>query len=176
MDHRAYPPEIKEKRKAELDALDALWDITSEDSNIDNDDNKSSTLVDTTVNLEKAVAEVVAGCLPTPLLSTESPLVTPHRRKRQGVSIEDHEGGVKQHPSKKHASFSENSSISVPDSVPKMARQRDQKRQYTSEKGNKVDEDKKQISKKRLTTTHPSSVWLGRLRPQPRRNNGLITP
>ncbi|KAK2731287.1 hypothetical protein FQN57_003533 [Myotisia sp. PD_48] len=142
------PPEIKEKRNAELEALDALWDITSEDSNVDNDDNKSGTSVDTTVNLEKPVAEVVADCLPTPPLSAEIPLVTPHRRKRRRVSMEDHEDRVKEHPSQKQASFSENSSISVPDSVPKMARQRGQKRRHTSEKSNKVDEDKKQFSKK----------------------------
>jgi hypothetical protein len=109
------PPEVKEKRKAELKALEELGGATSDDgSDNDNDDgkDKGGNDIDATVDPGETVAAPDrpprlptprrAGWLPTPLLSAESPLTTPHRRKWRRISEEDDE--EKERPAKKHVS------------------------------------------------------------------------
>ncbi|KAF2807497.1 uncharacterized protein BDZ99DRAFT_80757 [Mytilinidion resinicola] len=96
------PPEVKEKRKAELKALEELEGATSDDGS-DNDDDKDKGGNDIGARVEpgKTVAAPdrprrprrprQAGRFPTPPLSAESPLTAPHRRKRRRISEEDDE-------------------------------------------------------------------------------------
>lgn len=88
------PPEVKEKRHAELKALEELDGVTSNDgSDSDNDDND---VLDAEVGPGKLAAPLgsrkrscQADWLPTPPLSAESPLDTSHRRKRRRISGDD---------------------------------------------------------------------------------------
>ncbi|MCJ1251338.1 hypothetical protein MMC30_008570 [Trapelia coarctata] len=173
------PPEVKDKRKAELKALDELEGATSDDGS-DNDDDKGND-IDARVDPGKTVVAPdrprprrprQAGWLPTPPLSAESPLITPHRRKRRRTSEEDDE--EKERPAKKHVSSAkevsaEEVSATAEDAVPNTLQQKGRKRQRALDVGDEEEGDKERPTKVRITTTtRPSSIWLQRLRPRPR--------
>lgn len=84
------PPELREKRKAEVEAIEALWDVSdSSDSDHERDDANER------VGTEKGVARSrrlpQPYWLPTPPLATDGPLLPPPRKKRRRVSGEDEE-------------------------------------------------------------------------------------
>ncbi|KAH8902598.1 hypothetical protein BR93DRAFT_972654 [Coniochaeta sp. PMI_546] len=108
-----------------------------------------------------------ADWLPTPPLSAESLLATPHRRKRRRISEEDEEEKVVS--AKKHVSFAQEVSAAAEDAVPNTAQQKGRKRRRTLDVGDAEEEDKERPSKVRVTTARPSSIWLQRLRARPRR-------
>ena len=102
------PPGVKEKRKAELKALDELEGAAS-DHGSDNDDDKGCNDIGARFDLGKIVAAPdrprrprQADWLPTPPLSVGSALITPHGRKRRRISEEDDE--QKERPAKNHVS------------------------------------------------------------------------
>jgi len=172
------PPEVKEKRKAELKAQEELEGATSDDGsdNDDNDEDKGGNDIDARVGLGKPVAALdrpwrprrprQADWLPTPPLSAESPPATPYRRKRRRISGEDEE--EKERPAKKHVRFAQEVSAAAEDAVPNTVWQKGQKRRRTLDVGDEEEGDKKRPSKVQVTTTRPSSIWLQRLRPRPR--------
>ncbi|KAM7218653.1 hypothetical protein V8F06_005972 [Rhypophila decipiens] len=127
------PPEIKEKRKAELKAWDELEGATS-DGGSDNDDedkDKSGNNINARVGPGNPVAPdrprrprrpCQADWLPTPPLSAKSPLATQQMRKRRRISEEDEE--EKERSAKKHVSFAQEVSAAAEDAVPNKARPR----------------------------------------------------
>jgi hypothetical protein len=174
------PPEVKEKRKAELKAQEELEGVTSDDGSDNDDDDKDKDKggndIDARVGPGRSVAAPdrprrprQADWLPTPPLSAESPLAT-HRGKRRRISEEDEE--EKEHPAKKHVSFAQEVSAAAEDAMLNAARQKGRKRRRTLDVGDKEERDKERPSKVRVTTTRPSSIWLQRLRPRPRRPAG----
>lgn len=164
------PPELKEKRKAELEALDALWGITSDD---DNAKAKASNDIDARVGPGNPAAPEQpqrphqADWLPTPPLSAKSPLATPRRGKRRRTSTQDEENG---RLAKKHISSAQEVSATAEDAAPTTAQQKGQKRRRTLDVDDEQEgEGKERPSKVRVSTAPPSSIWRQRLRAQPRR-------
>ena len=167
------PQEVKDKRQAELDLWDELAGVTSDESSDNDDDenknkNKSGSGIDARVSPGKPVAAPdrprrprQADRLPSPPLSAESPLATPHRRKRRRIHKE--EDKEKEYPAQEDASFSQE----VPAAV--TAQQKDRKRRRTLDVCDDEEVDKERPSKMRIITTRPSNMWLQRLRPRPRR-------
>ncbi|KXX76723.1 hypothetical protein MMYC01_209301 [Madurella mycetomatis] len=154
------PPEIKEKRNAEVKAQEELEGATSDDSsdNDDDDKDKGSNDIDARVGPENPVASDrprrprrprQADWLPTPPLSAESPLATPHRRKRRRIE-------EKECPAKRHVSFAQEVSAAVSNT----AQQKGWKRRRTLDIGDEEEREKERPSKVQ---------WLRRLRARPRR-------
>lgn len=168
------PPELKEKRKAELEALDALWGITSDDdSDNDNAKAKTSNDIDARVGPGNPAAPPQpqrphqADWLPTPPLSAKSPLATPRRGKRRRTSTQDEENG---RLAKKHISSAQEVSATAEDAAPTTTQQKGQKRRRTHDVDDEQEgEGKERPSKVRVSTAPPSSTWRQRLRAQPRR-------
>lgn len=98
-----------------------------------------------------------ADWLPTPPLSVESPLATPHRGKRRRISEEDEE--EKQHSGNKHVSFARGVPAAAEDAVPNVARQKGWKRPRTLDKGGEEDGDK-ELPRKVQVTTNLLSMML----------------
>lgn len=164
------PTELKEKRKAELEALDALWGITFDD---DNAKAKTSNDIDARVGPGNPAAPEQpqrphqADWLPTPPLSAKSPLATPRRGKRRRTSAQDEENG---RLAKKHISSAQEVSATAEDAAPTTAQQKGQKRRRTLDVDDEQEgEGKERPSKVRVSTAPPSSIWRQRLRAQPRR-------
>jgi hypothetical protein len=165
------PPEVKEKRKAKLKAQEELEGATSDGSDDDDDKDKGGNDIGARVGPGKPVAAPdrprrprrprQADWLPTPPLSAESP---PYRRKRRRISREDKE--EEERPAKKHFGFAQEVSAVADHAVPNTARQKGQKGRWTLEVGDEEEGDKERPNKVRVTTTHPNSIWLQRLRPR----------
>lgn len=100
------PTELKEKRKAELKALEELEDATTSDES-DEDNSKHNASSDRPLRPRR---------LPIPPMSTASPPSTPHRSKRRWVPEEDEE--EKEHLPKKHVSSAKDISTAVGDTAP----------------------------------------------------------
>ncbi|KAI4265901.1 MAG: hypothetical protein L6R35_007016 [Caloplaca aegaea] len=92
------PPEVKERRRAELKALEELEGATSDEGSDGDEDNDATT--DGMTGLDKGQAasgrasrrEPRGPCwLPTPPPSAHSPVPTPHGRKRRRVSTRHEE-------------------------------------------------------------------------------------
>ncbi|KAL8725598.1 MAG: hypothetical protein Q9181_006352 [Wetmoreana brouardii] len=155
---RHTPPEVKAKRNAELQSQEELQETASDDSS-DNDNNGNG--VGARVGLEKAVAALYqADWLPTPPLSTESPLATTHRRKRWRIPEEDDENI--ECPTKTRVSSAKRISAAE-DTVPSTLQCNGRKRRLTLDVGDKK-ESKERAAKIRITTTNPSSRRLRKLR------------
>ena len=173
------PPEIKEKRNAEVKAQEEREGATSDDSTDNDDDDKDkSGNINARVGPENPVASDrpqrprrprQSDWLPTPPLSAESPLATPHRRKRRRISEEDEE---KECPAKKHVSFAQEVSAAAEDAMSNRAHQKGWKRRRILDVGDEEEREKEWPSKVRVTTARPSSIWLQRLRARPRRPAG----
>ncbi|KAF2254138.1 hypothetical protein BU26DRAFT_134186 [Trematosphaeria pertusa] len=155
------PPEIKERRAAEMKAQRELWD--SDCSTGDEDPN----VIYTRVGPGKTVAAPdrpprrptppvpgQADSLPTPALSTESPLNTSHRTKRRRIPEEGEEA-----------------SVTTEDAAPNMLQQKRQKRQRAFDVGGGEKGGKERRSKVRVAT-RTNSTWLERLRPRPKPSAG----
>ncbi|KAF2245140.1 hypothetical protein BU26DRAFT_522255 [Trematosphaeria pertusa] len=129
------PPEVKEKRNAELKALQELEGATSDDGS-DSDNNRDGNGIDAGVGPGKTVAAPdrprrrprQADWLPTPPLSAESPLATPHRRKQRRISEEDDK--EKERPTKTHVRSAKEVSAAE-DAMPNTSQQKDWKRRRT---------------------------------------------
>ncbi|KAF2969142.1 hypothetical protein GQX73_g4381 [Xylaria multiplex] len=132
------PPEVKEKRKAELKAMEEFEDLTSDDGSDNDDDGKGGNYIDVMVPPRKPVA--APDWFPTPPLSAERPLVTPHNRKRRRISREDKE--EKERPAKKHANPVQEAPAAAEDTVPNTAQQKGRKRRRTLNVGDE-ERDKK---------------------------------
>lgn len=87
------PPEMKERRRAVVRAAEEAWDATSDEAS-DNDE-EGDAVVDGRAGAEKGQAAPVlasrpqspeAGWLPTPPLSAQSSIPTPHGKKRRQIS------------------------------------------------------------------------------------------
>lgn len=102
------PPEVRERRRAEVRAAEEAWGATSDDAS-DNDE-EGDAVVDGRAGAEKGQAASVrasrpqspeAGWLPTPPLSAHSPRPAPHGKKRRristGIEEEEEEGPRKTH-------------------------------------------------------------------------------
>ncbi|KAF7872432.1 hypothetical protein EAF04_003353 [Stromatinia cepivora] len=173
------PTELKEKRKAELKAWDEIAGVTSDDeSDNDNGKHKGSNGIDGTVGRGNTVSAPdrprrprrpqrprQAEWLPTPSMSSESPLTTPHKRKRRMVSEEDDE--EKERPAKKHVSSAKEVSAGAGDAVLNTPQQKSRKRRRNVDMGDREEVAKERPSKVRVTTARPSSIWMQRLRPRP---------
>ncbi|MCJ1309561.1 hypothetical protein MMC25_003221 [Agyrium rufum] len=154
------PPEITEMYEAEMKALDELWDA-SDNSQDDYVKDRGCTAVDARIGPGKTVTTPErsrkshqAGLIPTPPLSTQSPLTTPHRWKRRRISEEDDE--KKERPAKKQISSAKE--VSAEDftaiakaTVPNISQQETRKRQKVCEEDD--DEEKEHPVK-----THVSSA------------------
>ncbi|KAJ9129931.1 hypothetical protein NKR23_g12411 [Pleurostoma richardsiae] len=159
------PPEVKEKRKAELKTLGELEGATSDDGsdNDDDDKDKGGNDIDVRVGPGNPVAPdrprrprrlPQADWLPTPPLSAESPLATPHRRKRRRISEEDEE---KERSAKKHVSFAQEVSAAAKDAMPNTVQQKGRKRRRTLDVGDEEEEDKERPSKVQLPPLAPAA-------------------
>ncbi|RMD44306.1 hypothetical protein DV735_g912, partial [Chaetothyriales sp. CBS 134920] len=128
------PPEIKERRKAELKAYDELEGVTSEDDSDNEDKDRVK------VNPDDK--------FPTPPRSADGALVTPHRRKRRKLR----EGTEEEHmPTKKNISTIQEVSIGAEDTLSNTARPSSRKRQRTLDKGDEEHGYKQRPSKVRAT-------------------------
>ncbi|KAM3065430.1 hypothetical protein ACMFMG_011450 [Clarireedia jacksonii] len=167
------PTEIKEKLEAELKAWDEIAGVTSDDeSDNDNSEHKGGNSIISAVGRGNTVSAPdrprrphQAEMLPTPSMSAESTLSTPHRRKRQMVSEE--EDKEKERPAKKHISSAKEVSASAGDAVLNTPQQKSRKRRRNVDMGNREEVAKERPSKVRVTTARPSSIWMQRLRPRP---------
>ena len=142
------PPELKERRKAELKAMEELWDITSDDSSANNEDKDEGVngIRDDKKRTGAALAQPrtsrQTGGLPSPSLSAEISLATPYSRKRRRISEEDDE--EKEDHARKNVKFAKEASASAEDAEARKERNA------------------------RIITNRPSSVWKERLRPRAR--------
>jgi len=144
------PPELKERRKAELKAMEELWDITSDDSsanNEDKDEGVNGIRDDKKKRTGAAPAQLrtlrQTGGLPSPSLSAEISLATPpYSRKRWRISEEDDE--EKEDHARKNVKFAKEVSSSAEDAEARKERNA------------------------RIITNCPSSFWKERLRPRAR--------
>jgi hypothetical protein len=155
------PPELKDKRKAELKVLEELEGATSDDNSDNEDENKDKGGNDSNARVGpgKSAAAAVPNrpWLPSPPLSAESPLATLHRRKRRRTCEENEE--EIECPAQKV--FRE-ALPSIDVAVLNAAQKKGWKRRRTVEVCDGKEGDKEWPSKMR-------SVWLQRLRPRPRR-------
>lgn len=156
------PPEMKEKRNAELKAQEEIEGATSEDSSDnDNDDNNDISVRVEASSGKTVVAPGQADWLPTPPLSSQSPLATPHRRKRRRISEEGHEEMAC--PTKMRVSSTRDISATE-DAIPNTLQCSGRKRRRILDMGDE-EEGKELPTKVRITTTGPSSRRLQKLRP-----------
>jgi hypothetical protein len=152
-----------------LKAWDEIAGVTSDDeSDNDNGKHKGGNSINGTVGRGNTLSAPdlprrlrQAELLPTPSMSAESTLSTPHRRKRQMVSEEDDK--EKERPAKKHISSAKEVSASAGDAVLNTPQQKSRKRRRNVDMGNREERP----SKVRVTTARPSSIWMHRLRPRP---------
>ena len=146
------PPEVREKRKAELKAQEDLQDATSDDGSVnDNDDNGISA----GVGPGKAeVAPSQADLLPTPPRSVESPLATLHTKKRRRISKEVDDGETKR-PTKTRVRPAKRSSTAE-NAVPNTSQGNGRKRRRILNMGDEEEESKGR--------PRPESPLLQRLR------------
>jgi hypothetical protein len=166
------PPELIEKLRAEVKASRELWDITSDEES-DNDDGEIHKAAGA-VGRENEMSATdrprmprQAEGLPTPSMSSESPVSTPHKRKRQMGSEDDDK--EEERPAKKRARSAREASARTRDTntvLDTASQQKSRKRRRN------VDRDTEEVAKKQsrkvrgVTTAHPSSIWMRRLRPR----------
>ncbi|KAL8741298.1 MAG: hypothetical protein Q9190_006081 [Brigantiaea leucoxantha] len=157
------PPEVKERRAAELRAMEEARKTTSDESS-DNDEDSDAT-VDGKSGAKKGQAPPVRGSRPqslqpgwllTPPLSANNSIPTPHgkKRRRMSTSVEEDEKEEKR-PRRTHIT-STTRADSLPEEIPKGFHEKCRKRRRADDVDDKGEEDREHPTKA-CKTAFPSS-------------------
>ena len=153
------PLEVKERRGAELRALEEAEGATSDDAS-DNDEEGDAT-VEGRVGAEKGQAAPgrasrtqpsEARWLPTPPLSAHSPIPTPHGTKRRRISTGDEE---EKRPRKTHVTSTARVD-SLEEVIPKGLQEKSRKRRRADDIDDEGVEDRERPTKARETAAATS--------------------
>ncbi|KAI1130271.1 hypothetical protein F5Y10DRAFT_126429 [Nemania abortiva] len=168
------PPEVREKRRAEVEWLCRDWDQTSDSSSNENDDNGASNkavarkkTMAASDRLRKPLSQ--AESFPTPPPSTQIPPTTRTRKRRRISDNDVADGRERKRPITRRAGFT----AQLPaegNTAPKTSPQKSRKRQPAHDADDKDECDKKLPKKARLANdvdpTGSRGEWLRRLRPR----------
>ena len=156
------PPEVKERRAAELRALEEAEGPTSdEDSASDGDSDATVNDKSGAENGQAALVQTTqpqpleAGLLLTPPLSAYSPIPTPHRKKRRKISTRDEK---EEDPRKTHVTSA--AGVDFSEVISKESQEKSRKRRWTDGVSDKGEDREYPVKARKIAA--PASKWRQR--------------